>query len=115
MDKIRTHKMNLHPAPYKSILSGKKTIEMRLFDEKRQLIQKGDVIVFYNNATNESLKASVIELYQYSDFNELYAHHDKISIGYDSCEKAEPDDMLLYYSKEQIEQFGVLAIEIKVI
>ena len=36
--KKTTHAMNLNPAPFEMIKRGAKTIELRLFDEKRQKI-----------------------------------------------------------------------------
>ena len=47
------HFMKLDPQPFESIKSGEKTIELRLFDEKRQLINVGDTIVF-TDTQNES-------------------------------------------------------------
>ena len=43
-----THYMNLHPQPFSMIANGNKTIELRLFDEKRQLISIGDRLIFTN-------------------------------------------------------------------
>ena len=34
------------------------------------------------------------------------------SIGYAKDEKANPNDMLMYYSEENIEKYGVLGIEL---
>lgn len=42
------HVMKLRPNPFSKIKSGQKTIELRLYDEKRQLISVGDVICFVN-------------------------------------------------------------------
>ena len=42
------HNMHLHPEPLEKIRAGHKTIEFRLYDEKRQRIQIGDKIVFTN-------------------------------------------------------------------
>ena len=42
------HEMTLFPKPYASIASGQKTIELRLYDEKRQSIHIGDQIRFTN-------------------------------------------------------------------
>ena len=39
------HKMNLAAEPFEQIASGRKTIEMRLLDEKRQKLMIGDLIV----------------------------------------------------------------------
>ena len=47
------HRMNLQSGPYEMIKSGRKTIELRLWDEKRRKIKAGDEIVFTENATGE--------------------------------------------------------------
>jgi ASC-1-like (ASCH) protein len=104
--------MNLHPAPFESIRSGRKTIEMRLFDNRRKNIHVGDTIIFTQKDSGETLSAKVINLFVYRDFRELYARHDKISIGYNENDVASPDDMLIYYTEEEIKTYGALAIEI---
>ena len=109
-----THEMSLNPEPFKLIKSGRKVIEMRLYDERRKGIQIGDVIKFINNKTNETLSVDVINLYHFNSFEELYAHFDKTMLGYLPNEAADPADMELYYSKERIQRYGVLGIEIRV-
>ena len=54
----------------------------------------------------------VTNLFKYKNFEELYNNHNKISIGYKEDEIANPDDMLMYYSKEDIEKYGVLGIKL---
>ena len=109
------HKMNLAPLPFKAISMGKKTIEMRLYDEKRSKIKVGDEIEFDNIDTHKRIKCKVINLTRYIDFFELYFNYDKTVIGYDENETANAEDMYEYYSPEQIQKCGVLAIEIKLI
>ena len=41
-----THYMKLNPEPFDKIASGKKTIELRLYDEKRKTVLPGDEIIF---------------------------------------------------------------------
>ena len=107
------HEMRLHNSPFKLIKNGSKTIELRLNDEKRKLIKVGDIIRFSNRVTLEELDAEVINLYSYPSFEELYKHFDKVSMGYDVNEVANPNDMEQYYTKENQEKYGVIAIEIK--
>ncbi|MGM9873346.1 MAG: RNA-binding protein [Bacilli bacterium] len=85
---------------------------MRLCDEKRSLIAVGDTIEFTNINTHEICECIVTNLYKYECFDELYKHHNKISIGYSDNEVADPSDMLVYYSDENIRKYGVLGIEI---
>ena len=109
------HEMRLHNSPFNLIKSGTKTIELRLNDEKRSLIKVGDKIEFTNRITEEKIVVEVINLHKYDSFFELYKHFDKVSMGYDEDDEADPKDMEQYYSKEEQEKYGVLGIEIKLI
>lgn len=109
------HKMNLDNGPFNRIKYGTKTIELRLNDEKRQLLKENDLIEFTNRKTSETIIVEIKKLHKYSNFDELYKHFDKISIGYDKDDIANPKDMEQYYSKEEQERYGVIGIEIKVI
>ena len=109
------HKMNLNNEPFEHIRNGTKTIELRLNDEKRQLLKKRDLIEFTNRLTLEKIVVEIINLHKYPNFEELYKHFDKKLLGYDKNTKANPSDMEKYYSKEEQEKCGVIGIEIKVI
>ena len=109
------HEMRLHNSPFNLIKSGTKTIELRLNDEKRSLIKVGDKIEFTNRITEEKIVVEVIKLHKYDSFVELYKHFDKVSMGYDEDEEADPKDMEQYYSKDEQDKYGVLGIEIKLI
>ena len=104
--------MNLWDDSFRAIKAGWKTIEMRLNDEKRAAIRVGDVIEFTDTSTQEKLSCRVTNIYRYADFAELYKNHDKLSIGYKEEESAYPDDMLQYYTKEEIEKYGVVGLEL---
>lgn len=108
------HNMKLHAAPFEKIKSGEKTIELRLFDEKRQLIQEGDTIVFTNTATGEQLCKTVEKLHRFASFEALYQSLPLLQCGYtlEDIDTAHPDDMKLYYSAEEQEKYGVVGIEL---
>lgn len=108
------HKMNLNNEPFNCIKDGTKTIELRLNDKKRQLLKENDLIEFTNRTTLENIIVEIVKLYKYSNFNELYKHFDKISMGYGKDDIANPKDMEQYYSKEEQDKYGVVAIEIKI-
>lgn len=110
-----THFMKLKNEPFVSIKNGLKTIEMRLFDEKRQQIKVGDTIEFTNIVSLEKLKVKVIALHKFKNFEELYSHFNKTQLGYKQTEIASPNDMNQYYTNDDIEKYGVLGIEIKII
>ena len=109
------HNMNLHHLPFEMVKSGKKTIELRLNDEKRQLIKIGDKIVFTNTNTKEKLTVTVIKLHKFETFNELYDSLPLLKCGYTDSDisTAHPSDMEVYYSKEKQMTYGVLGIEIE--
>ena len=109
------HQMNLWDDSFQAIKEGWKTIEMRLNDEKRSLIKINDKIEFTNTKTNETILCKVINIFCYSNFEELYKNHNKLSIGYKEDEVANHSDMYNYYSKDKIDKYGVLGIQIEVI
>lgn len=109
------HNMKLRNKPFNSIKNGLKTIEMRLYDEKRKLINVGDNILFTNIETSDALQVQVINIKAYHNFNELYKNYDKISLGYGDSEIYDPNDMDIYYTKEEQDKYGVVAIEIKLV
>lgn len=110
-----THKMKLNEKPFEKIKNGSKIIELRLYDEKRRKIKVGDTICF--RSKKDKLTATVKALYIFKNFEELYAALplDKCGYSADELPTASPDDMLEYYTKEQIEKYGVVGIEIEVI
>lgn len=108
------HEMRLNDEPFQAIKDGTKTIEMRLYDEKRRMIQVGDVIRFTNRETSEELFTKVIALHIFENFQILYAHFDKESLGYQKNDVALATDMNQYYSMEEQTKYGVVGIEIEV-
>ncbi len=112
---VVTHHMKLAPFAFKAIIAGEKAIEMRLYDEKRAKIKVGDEVEFEDTATHWKIKCIVVDLTRYRDFQELYSSVDKVAIGYKANETANPEDMCAFYSPEQINKYGVLAIGIRMI
>lgn len=109
------HKMNLNDGPFKAIEKGTKTIELRVYDEKRQLLNICDTIEFTNRTTDEKITVKIENLHIYPSFDELYKNFDKVSLGYSENEKASASDMEKYYSKEEQEKYGVVGIQIKLL
>jgi len=108
--------MNLNPKPMEKMILGLKTIEMRLYDEKRQKIKKGDIIVFTSTKNkNNKISVKVKNLYTYDSFSKLYENFNKVSLGYNKNEIANPLDMEQYYSREDIIKYGVIGIEVEVL
>lgn len=113
-----THYMNLHRQPFNMIKAGFKTIELRLFDEKRQQIKECDTIVFFNsdNAADQ-IAVQVKALHVFSSFEKLYEVLPLDKCGYtaDEIASASPADMDTYYSKEKQSKYGVVGIEIELL
>ena len=108
------HNMNINNRPFEMIKNGEKTIELRLYDEKRRKIKVGDTICF--KSKEDKLIVTVKAVHIFRNFEELYAALPLDKCGYSAEEllTASPEDMLEYYSKEQIEKYGVVGIEIKI-
>ncbi len=108
------HQMKLHTEPFKMIKSGEKTIELRLYDEKRQKIKIGDEIVFINNISGEALKKRVCGLHIFASFDELYSALPLLRCGYteQNLSEAKAADMEKYYSIEEQTKYGVVGIEL---
>lgn len=108
-----THFMKLQEQPFAMIASGQKTIELRLNDEKRQLVQVGDQIVF-TRADGRQLTVQVIQLHWFASFAQLYKVLPLEKCGYlpEELATADPKDMEAYYCAQQQEKYGVLGIEI---
>lgn len=106
--------MKLNSAPFEMIKSGKKTIELRLYDEKRQKIKIGDTIVFTDHTTGEIFHTTVAKLHRFDTFNELYRSLPLLKCGYtvENVDDAKPSDMDQFYSLEEQNKYGVVGIEL---
>lgn len=114
---MKIHNMNLNSSPFEMIRSGRKTIELRLLDEKRQQIKVGDGIVFTNTLTKETLSATVVGLHKFASFDELYDNLSLLKCGYteEDIGEANPRDMEQYYSLAEQKKYGVVGIELIII
>lgn len=111
----KTYNMKLKSVPFNKIKSGQKTIELRLFDEKRQQLKIGDKIIFTNmDCPSETVTAQVINLHCFESFMELYNILPLEKCGYlpDELIVASYKDMEAYYSIEEQKKYGVVGIEL---
>lgn len=106
------HRMHLDNRPFRAFRSGTKTIEMRLWDEKRRVIRTGDTILFENRETGEKMRVTVTGTTVFESFSELYSRFDKASLGYEAGETADPADMEAYYPPEEEKRCGACAIRV---
>lgn len=105
--------MRLKKEPFDAILCKDKTVEMRLFDEKRRTVSKGDEIEFVCEENGRKMSAIVADMHILGDFAELYASLPAVAIGYKGREEsADYRDMYAYYREEDIKKYGVVGIEL---
>lgn len=115
MSGMKTHSMNLQPKYFDFIKNGTKRIELRLFDEKRQQIQLGDIIEFAKSE-DEKFEAEVIGLLRYNTFNDLFEDFDISILADNSMTKPELLDVLSeFYTPEKQAEFGVLGIRLRLL
>lgn len=110
------HHMKLKPAPFYQMRKGEKTIELRLYDPKRQQIKVGDQIEFSNTQDKmEKFRVQVNALHLFVSFSELYRTLPLKACGYVDESKADPSDMNQYYSLEEQQTYGVVGIEVELV
>lgn len=106
--------MKLDQKYYNYILNGTKEYELRLNDEKRRLLKKGDFIKF-QNVSNESdyFIAQVDDLLYFNNFKEVL---DSINMKYLSDKNDTAlelmDALNHFYRKESQEKYGVVVIKL---
>jgi len=111
-----THYMKLHADPFERISSGAKTLELRLYDEKRRAVKPGDCIVFSpENDCERTVKVKVKALHRFASFKELYSSVDLSALGYAENEISPESytEMDAYYPAEKQSLCGVVGIEIE--
>lgn len=111
------HQMNLNHFAWEQIKSGRKTAEIRLYDERKRKIKIGDTIEFIDLDNKNTLSTKVVELSKAPNFVQLFKIVDPYLGGWQkgtAPEKA-AKDMGIYYSKEKELEYGVIAIYLVVL
>ena len=101
------HNMTLKQPYFDLIKTGKKTIELRLYDDKRRKIKPGDTIRFQNGDNFHT--AEVKRLFICSNFKELFKFIDVQDTGLDN-EKDAIKIMEQFYDRDAQKKFGVVGI-----
>ncbi|MCL2851123.1 MAG: hypothetical protein FWE01_02050 [Firmicutes bacterium] len=104
------HLMHLTNNSFARIKNGEKTVELRLFDEKRKKVKVRDIICFYNETESEKLFARVTGFMRYSSFAELFSRTDKKRLGYRDNETPDPQHLRKFYTAEDEKKYGVIGI-----
>lgn len=106
------HKMKLNEGPFERIKNGTKTIEFRLYDEKRRKVKVGDKIEFSKLPDlQEKILVDVLDIYRDETFEMLFRklYTDKEEI------KRKTESMHQYYSYEEEKEYSVVGIKISLL
>ena len=107
--------MKLTKVPFNQIVRGTKTIESRLFDEKRQGINLGDNIEFSENEdSTRKILTKVKGLIRYQTFKEMFTDYDISLFGGEDLSSL-TEQIHQFYSTEDEQKYGVLGIRIELI
>jgi len=105
------HQLQLATEPFEAIVIGKKTIESRLFDEKRQKIAIGDEITFTNREnTAQTVNVKVTNLLRAETFHDLFIHNIPSKFGGESVAWLD-NQIKEFYSEADQHENGVVGIE----
>ncbi len=108
-----THEMKLLEHPFNEIKAGRKKVEMRLFDEKRQKIRVGDRIRFTSESSGEVLTVTVVGLHRFESFLSLANAFQPKDLGFRNDSPAKIAGIMTgIYSPEETEKYGTLAIRV---
>lgn len=100
---------------YDDIISGKKTIEFRLLNEKSANIKKDDLIKFVVLNSDLSVVVKVVNKYIYADINDMWKHRKQIEnniLNYSTKEELE-DAFIEIFGKDKLENSEIVGIEFK--
>ncbi len=112
---MNTVYMKLNGRPYDLIHDGTKTVEVRLYDEKRRALAPGDLIIFQKRPyLHEMMYKRVGDVKTFPTFGELYEAYDNRTLG---CEEGGTADdfvkgMARIYKNEDAARYGVCAVEL---
>lgn len=107
------HTMKLKSEEFYNVKNGLKHIEVRINDEKRKKIKRGDIIRFSNvDNMDEKVYVKVIDITRFNNFKEIYDYYPLEKFGTNICSKEELIKKIYKIYTREEENLGALAIEI---
>ena len=102
---------------FENVKHGTKNVEVRVNDEKRRKLKVGDKITFLKRPDDiESIDAIVEDLKYYNNFNELVKDYKIEELYSEGFSKEEFLDLLKrFYSDDEINKYGTVAIKFKIV
>ena len=109
------YKMKLIESEFNNIKYRGKIIEVRINDEKRKSISKGDKIIFYKLPNmEEMIQVKVEQVFNFSSFHKVYENFPISYFGHTNIDiKNMINRIYQIYTKEEEIAKGVLAIKFK--
>lgn len=97
--------MHVNSESLAKIKNGQSSVELRLYDEKRQRVFPGDEIVFTNKENEvEKITVKVVGISRFASSADLYATLGKLG-GVNT-----PEEMRKYYPEAEEKKLGVVGI-----
>ncbi|MDD9912049.1 MAG: ASCH domain-containing protein [Alphaproteobacteria bacterium] len=109
------HTMKLNPTSFDKIAAGTKTIELRLWDKKRQQFSAGDTVTFTRLPDKtQSLTRTIVKIVHAPTFQELLQKVNPLDCGYQpqDLDGIESGHHGIYdiYTPEDEKKYGVVGI-----
>ena len=100
---------------FEIVKKGSKDVEVRINDEKRRKLKVGDTLVFLKRPLDdEEIRAKVVGLDYYDNFNELVKHYEMKRLYLESYTKEMwIKEMERFYTEEDQVKYGVVAISFR--
>ena len=100
---------------FETVDKGFKNVEGRVNDEKRRKLNIGDKLIFLKRPDEiEKIEAVVEDLIYYKDFNEMIKDYSMKEIYLEEYSKDYYIDLIKrFYTDEEINKYGVVAIKFK--
>jgi len=107
--------VHLHPLVFDIVLNKDKDVEIRVNDEKRRKLNIGDTLVFLKRPDDkEEIKATITNLVYFNNFLEVTDYYDMKRIYLEDTTKEDYINLMKqFYSEEEVNKYGVVAIEFK--
>ena len=113
------HTMAMFEDSFEKVKNGSKTLEVRVFDDKRRIIKTGDTITLYNlSDVDMTITVQVMNRTRFDTFRQAYAGEKNMRVfGGEVTDTAESMTERSYhlFSKDDEIKYGVVVFNIEVI
>jgi ASC-1-like (ASCH) protein len=109
---VRAHEMGIYRSYFDLIVSGRKTIEIRVNDSSRRKIKVGSLIRF--RCQGDEVLTRVTAVNRYASFEEMFDHQDVASVNPTATRAEQLANIRQIYPPER-EALGVVAIGIELV